>query len=459
MTDPARTPPLPTQDDDPAWAATRAQAVAATQILEDRDESEPGAQKDIGRDVGNGQRELFISCGPAEALLQQFEVLQPDFVAIHDLGCAVSRRLVASIAAASQRPAQTLTIRRQGYGTALAKLEFVEWASPGSRVIRLYTTEIEAEPAARRQIAQALLAHSRLGVLIVGDLKAQAIDAALEPIRQAMQAREWPNRELLMLPLGSSSVIAEQAHRLSRDGGIAVRSTPQVTRQAAVWSYLSDTWNRWRQQQGTAGLALPMLPAATAPTPAPTASRAAAGPADVPWRATPSAPPPVAAPTLPAAIGAPPVLSPPPATPPAPAAPLRMQAMPPVPRGGPRVHSLADQLIDYVSRLLKLNGMRCVCIFDRDSGEPQAHAGALFSASAMAAQGHAWMRACLTVGHGLAMPLEGPEAALTLGAHHLVLRPLPKHSNLLLLAVLDKEIANLTLARLQIQRLDEDFSI
>ena len=46
------------------------------------------------------------------------------------------------------------------------------------------------------------------------------------------------------------------------------------------------------------------------------------------------------------------------------------------------------------------------------------------------------------------------DAAMTLDTHHLLLRAVPGHAGLLLHAVLDKATSNLTLARLQLGRLD-----
>ena len=60
---------------------------------------------------------------------------------------------------------------------------------------------------------------------------------------------------------------------------------------------------------------------------------------------------------------------------------------------------------------------------------------------------------CRAMGLGHAIP----DAAITLGAHHLLLRAVPKHPGLALHAVLDKTHANLTLARLQVQRMDAIF--
>jgi hypothetical protein len=57
-------------------------------------------------------------------------------------------------------------------------------------------------------------------------------------------------------------------------------------------------------------------------------------------------------------------------------------------------------------------------------------------------------------GDALGIGVGTPELALTLDAHHLLLRAVPAHPQRMLIAVLDRQLANLTLARMQIQRLD-----
>jgi hypothetical protein len=458
--------------EDGGWEATRAQAAPATQILAEAQDDAADGLKDIGRQVGNDEYELFVSCGPAQALLQQFDVLRPEFIALHDVGCAVSRRLLAGVAQAGQRPLQKLTIRRQGYGNALARLEFVEWSSPGLRPIRLYSTEVDADTTARHAIALALLAHSRLGMVIVGDLPSHAIATALEPLSAAMREQAWPNRELLMLPLTSASVLSAQAARIVQGTGVNVRTTPQVSRPADAWSYLSGAWNRLREQLGDAGGGLPPLPSVQQPAP----PQAATPPATATLAVAPAKPP-AREPTKEAAVQPLAKEPPPAATSPGlgPTVPhaepvvvpefgnfpprLPMQPMPKLPRDGPREQTLDELLTDYVGRLLKLNGMLAVCVFERKTATARAHGGRGYAPESMAAQGQALVQASLLFGRGLSMPLAGPETALTLAAHHVVLHPLPRHPELMLLAVLDKGAANLTLARLQIQRLDEDFSI
>ena len=414
---PSRAPSAPE-----AWQATRAQTSLATQFLTDQDDYLAPEKGDIGRQTGTNERELFVSCAPAEALQQQFEHLHPEFIAIHDIATNSSRKLLVGIAAASGRVMQKLTIRRQGYGTPLATLEFIELPTADGSLLRVYSTEVDADTTARHGLARMLLGFSRLGVVMVGDLPAHAIASALKPLQEAMLAGPWPNRQMLLLPLASASTLVSQGMALSRETGVSVRTTPQVARPADAWGFINGTWNRLREQSQPDGRAIPALVSAVA------APVAAAAPA------TPPTPRP-ASPTL------------------------KMRPMPAVPAAGkraaaPEPESVLDR---YVQQLIELGGMVSCCIFDVSTGREVTHAGASPGAADLAAHGTELLAAIGATSRKLGLGHTLPEAAITLGAHHLLIRAVPRHPGLALHAVLDKAQANLTLARLQVLRLDSVF--
>jgi hypothetical protein len=406
--------PTPQQE----WQATRAQTVLATQLLRDRDDDDDAPLRDIGRRIDAGQRELFVSCGPAEALLQQLELLQPEFIALHDVGASASRRLVAGVATALGVPLQKLVIRRHGSGVVLATLEFVELPVDGRRPLRLYSTQVEADTQQRHALARLLLAHSRLAALIVGDLPAHALTTALQPLADAIATGPWLNRQLLMMPLASASSLPAQATALGR-GGVTVRITPQVARPNDAWNYLVSSWQRLIEQLPDAGLpALDSMAAAR--------EAAAAAPAG----AVPVAPP----------------------------APLPMRPMPPIrpaaaaPAPAPGTDALLQR---YVDALIDIKGMISACVFEPATQRSLSHAGARPGPAMLAAQGTALSTAMLDASRALGFGTTPAEAAITLGGHHLLLRPLPGRPTQVLHLVLDKSAANLTLARLHVLRQDE----
>lgn len=420
---PSRAPAAPE-----AWQATRAQTSLATQFLTDEDDYLAPEKSDIGRQTGTNERELFVSCAPAEALQQQFEHLHPEFIAIHDIATASSRKLLAGIAAASGRAMQKLTIRRQGYGTPLATLEFIELPTADGSALRVYSTEVDADTTARHGIARMLLGFSRLGVVMVGDLPAHAIASAIKPLQEAMLAGPWPNRQMLLLPLASASTLVSQGMALSRETGVSVRTTPQVARPADAWGFINGTWNRLREQSQPDGRAIPALVSAAA---APAArATATTGPAAAATPARPAAAPP-----------------------------LTMRPMPTVPAAGARAAAAEPESVleRYVQQLIELGGMVSCCIFDVATGREITHAGASPGAADLATHGTELLAAIGATSRKLGLGHTLPEAAITLGSHHLLIRAVPRHPGLALHAVLDKAQANLTLARLQVLRLDSVF--
>jgi hypothetical protein len=421
------------EQDEESWEATRAQTGMATQIMRDRDDAQAIALRNVGRQVGESQWELFVVIDPAEALQQQFDVLKPDYIALHDIGTLSSRRMLAGLAVASGRPVHQLHIRRQGLGMPLARLEFVELPiDAGQPPVRLYTTEVDADTQQRRRLARLLLAHSRLAVVIVGDLPPHALATALLPLHDAIKEGPWANRELLMLPLAGASALAGQASHLAIGTAVQVRTTPQVTRPAEAWNYLRGSWNKMRAQLRDKAIALPEVHDPVAPPPAGNATTPGA-----PMRGDASALLQSATPASPARLQ------------------LPMQPMPAVRAAGTSAAAPVDPaLATYIRKSGELKGMISCCVFELATQRTIGHAGTRPGPAALASQGATLMATMAEAAHALNLGDAAPDAAITLGNHHQLLRAVPGRPGLALHAVLDRGLTNLTLVRLQMQRLD-----
>jgi hypothetical protein len=390
----------------------------ATQVVGDTDTYLGNAPSDVGRRIADDQLELFVVCPAAEAMQQQFAQLAPDFIAIHDIGTNSSARLLAAVATASTRKLQKLVIRRQGYGVALATLQFVELPLRAGRNLRVYTTQVDADTQTRHHLAQVLLAHSRLAVVMVGELPSHALNSSLQPLREAIAVGPWPNRQMLMVPLASSATLPSQAATLAGDSGVMVRTTPQVARPAEAWSFISGAWNRLNST----------APATPPPRPAPVAVRPA----------MPEAAPPSSAASH--ASTQPLELNPMPITGLPPPAPLN-----------------ADSVLwaDYVKRCLAIKGAIECSVFDIDLQRSLAHTGTQRMADRLAAKGamlHAMLSDSASV---LGLEAASPDAAITLDAHYLLLRPMPGRPRIALHLVIDRSQGNIGLARAQLHQIDQ----
>lgn len=402
------------------WESTRAQTALATQVMNREELERSAAQQDIGRAVDEHVRELFVSCAPGEALQQQFEHLRPEFIAVHDLGTRSSRQLLRGIAAACSRPMHKLMLRRQGQGTPLAAIDYVDVPIAAQQVLRLYSTDVADtnDAATAHGVARTLLAFSQLGVMMVGSLPAATLNTTLRPWHEEVIRSPWHNRQLLLLPLTNNATLVTQGQEMVRGTAITLRTTPVVTRPADAWNFINGTWNRMR---GT------VAPApARSPTVAPAPARA-----------------PAVQDTLPMGIDS------------TAFAPTNMLPLRPMPDVSAKPEPLHDEVLDvYVHQICELNGVVGCCVFDIGSGLPVASSGSGAPPAELARHGRTLLTAMGSSSRALGLGHTLPDAAITLGSHHLLLRSVDKHSGMALITVLDRTNANLTLARLQIERLD-----
>ena len=393
----------------------------ATQIVGDADLYLGNASTEIGRRIADDQLEMFVVCQPAEAMLQQFAQLKPDFIAIHDIGTASSARLLAAVASASSRKLQKLVIRRQGYGVALATLQFVELPLQAGRSLRIYTTQIDGDTQTRQQLAQVLLAHSRLAVVMVGELPPHALGSSLQPLRDAIACGPWPNRQILMVPLGSAATLPSQAATLGASSGVVVRTTPQVARPTDAWSFISGAWNRLNSAPAETPAVRPQVPASGA--------RSTDNPA--------TAVPPTASVVR--------------------TKPLPLNPMPSADTQAalPQSASSATLWGEYVKRCATIKGVLECCVFDIDLQRSLAHSGTQRTADRLAAKGsmlHALMSDSAEV---LGLGPASPDAAITLENHYLLLRPMPGRPRIALHMVIDRSHGNIGLARAQLHQIDQ----
>ncbi len=426
------------RNDEEVWEATRQQSSIATQVMRDKDDYLSQAGRTVGRQVGQSQWELFVVSDPTEALQQQFDLLHPEFIALHDIGTQSSRRMLAGLAVATGRPVHQLHIRRQGLGMPLARLEFVELPVAADQPpLRLYTTEIDADTQQRRRLAHLLLGYSRLGVVIVGDLPPHALATSLLPLHDAIKAGPWPNLELLMLPLAGASALASQAANLAIGTMLQVRTTPQVTRPAEAWNYLRGSWSKLRAELRDKAIHVPdildpVAPPATAPAVAHPTASAIAGSGSSATSLLES----TTTPLRPAR------------------SPLPMQPMPAVTAASAASANLDPALTTYIRKCGELKGMISCCVFELASQRTIGHAGGRPGPAALASQGATLMASMAEAAHALNLGEAAPDAAITLGSHHQLLRAVPGRRGLALHGVLDRALTNLTLVRLQLQRLD-----
>jgi hypothetical protein len=396
-----------------------------TQLVTDRDAYLGQGRNDVGRRIADDQVELFVTTDPAAALQSEFALHAPDFIALHDVGTSASLRLLASLAGAAGARVQRLSVRKQGQGVALAVIQFVEVPLANGTPVRVYSTDINADGPARAEMSRVLLGHSRLGVLMFGELPPHALVAQLTPLRMALLRGPWPNRDLLLVPLGFSTALAAQGAQLAHQSDVAVHITPQAAKPKHVWTFIGGAWNRLHGTP-TGERALPTEMTRAVPKPRVPAPEAVTEPMPLETATKPAAPARAQAPMAPM---------------------LQTQPMPmPVPG--------ATSWQTYVDRCALIKGTLSACVFDTHSMQVMASAGGPPAADRLAQQGAALLSAMNDASRALGLGPARPEASITTTGHHLLLRPVPGHPGVALHLVLQASASNLVLARMQLERLE-----
>jgi hypothetical protein len=410
--------------DDSPWQDTRRMpardelAAPATQIVADRDAYLGQDRHDVGRRISDDQVELFVSGDAAASLQREFEQHTPTFITVHDVGTSASLRLLSSLAGAASARVQRLMVRRQGHGVALAVLQFVEVPLGDGTPVRLYSTDINTDGSTRQALARVLLGWSRLGVLLVGELPAPTLASALTPLHEAIVRGPWPNRELLLVPLGRNGALAAQGPQLAAGTPVSAQVTPQAVKPRQIWNYIGTTWNRLNVKGGSARTVQTELDRAVPRPP-------------VPWSEATTEPMPLAAADAPAPTRAPAAPKP------------RAMPMP----GRTRWQS-------YVERCAAIKGAVASCAFDMPSMQPLAACGGPPAADRLAQQGTALLAAAADAARALGLGAGSQDLSLSTANHHLLLRAVPGHPGVALHLVLLASIGNPTLARMQLERIE-----
>lgn len=357
-------------------------------------------RSDIGRAVGNHTRELFVACEPGEALQQQFEHLRPSYIAVHDLACLASRHLLHAVAAAAGQPVQRLVIRRQGFGTTLAVLDYVDCPSEDQGHVRLYATDAdEADTAVRHSLSRVLLCRAALAVVMVGDIPVHALSEQLQPLRQAVFSSDWECRHLVFMPLvaGPVAALTTLARALGAGTGIHTQVGSVATRPADAWSLLSAAWNQQQAELGQPGMVTRL---------------------------------PQAAPGHDA-----------------------LRPMPPTParQTPPRAQDALQRLVEEVAQQ---PGVQACCLFDLASSKVRAFAGQVQSATDLARRGTLLLTAANTSRKHLGLPEPAEELLVKGGEFSLGLRRLHALPGLVLHVVYRPAQANWAQLRPRIMAMD-----
>jgi hypothetical protein len=370
----------------------------STEILETSPAQQFNEGRDLGKRVSERVRELFVVCDPAEALRQHFEMGVPPFMVLHDIGCEAATAFLAGLIKLTGWGDQQLIIRRQGLGTTLTTLRYVD--SPiQSGAVRIYLCDAQTDPAIRRQLSAAATGN----VLVCKGVPGHDVGLGLVHVREALLqgAVKGHRPSLFVLAQGHDVALEQGLLALQHERALEVElgtATPSVSDQ---WGLLAVYWNRVAPMAAR-GLSVSLV------------DRIKLSLFDVPKPQVPQTVP-VARSVVAPSVQVAPLVQPLPAVVPSP------PPMPPAPAQAVVAPAPLD-MGQYVEALVKCTGASSACLFKLATREVVAHSRAA-DGVAMAEQGFALLGSVGRVGTGLGLGRSVRDVQLILGDVQVVVRP------------------------------------
>jgi len=410
-----------TQVDSKGFAATAIMETTATEV------------NDRGQIIDRHLSDLVVTGSPAQAIREHFAATRADLdtassmITLLDPVGVWASSVVKALSDAGGRPIERLHLREKATLRTLAMIERTTLVRRQEDTLRIFHADVRAPGPENAEIPVALMERSQMTAVIIGPMQPHAIDALLSSLRHATSLPTWRCPHLLFQLPPNAAWINNKVEAIVWPERLHVHLVSEpMTGASSVWNAMLSIWNEAKLQPG-------WDPAAVSPM---------LGISDFPIKVgeiggfggIALAPPATAAAAVTASVA---------------------------PAQVPRNVLDAARGRQALSSLLKLDGLLGCALVDAASGLVLAHemrddqALDMELAAASCAQVLSRHRDAAKQ-MGLVDPIE--EVITTAGARHVLIRALQRHTDLVLVALLEKHRTNLALARFQLLEVERSLS-
>lgn len=388
---------------------------AATAILESV-ATEVNAR---GQMVDRHSHDLLVSGSPAQAIREHFADTRADLetatslITLLDPAGVWAAAVIKALSDAGGRPIERLHLREHTTLRTLATIERTTLVRRHEETLRIYHADVRAPGSENAEIPVALMERSQMSTVIIGPLQPHAIDALLAALLHAAMLPTWRCPNLLFMLPPNAVWIGNKIGAIAWPGRLHVHVLSEsMTGASSVWNAMLGMWNQVKSQPGwdadgdVAPLAAEALPIRAAPlaalAPEPTGPAAGRRSALDPSRAR-----------------------------------IALAAMAPI-----------EGLLGYA-------------VVDSHTGlvlARETHAESQVDMDLVAAASAQVLRAHRLAARNMGMPGPVDEVMTSAGDRQQVMRCLTHFPDLFLVALLDRQRANLALARLQLMEAERSLA-
>ncbi|MEP7057190.1 MAG: hypothetical protein ABI809_05405 [Caldimonas sp.] len=237
---------------DAVFAATAIMETVATEV------------NDRGQMVDRHSRDLVVSGSPAQAIRDHFASTRADLdtatsmITVLDPVGVWASAVIKALSDAGGQPIERLHLREKTTLRTLAMIERTTLVRRHEDTLRICHADVRAPGPDNAEIPIALMERSQMTAVIVGPMQPHSIDALLQSLLQATTLPTWRCPNLLFMLPPSALWIATKVGAVAWPSRLNVHVLNEsMTGASSVWNAMLGMWNRVKSQPGWDPVAAP----------------------------------------------------------------------------------------------------------------------------------------------------------------------------------------------------------
>ncbi|HEV7914022.1 MAG TPA: hypothetical protein VGP22_09660 [Albitalea sp.] len=241
--DPSKKPRTETEAPDQGFAATAILESMATEV------------NDRGQMVDRHQHDLVVSGSPAQAIRDHFATTRADLetasrlITLLDPVGIWASAVIKALSDAGGRPIERLHLREQTTLRTLATIERTTLVRRHEDTLKIYHADVRAPGRDNAEIPVALMERSHMTTVIIGPMQPHAIDAMLVSLLEATSLPTWRCPNLLFMVPPNAVWIANKISAVGWSPRLHVHVLNEsMTSASSVWNAMLGMWNHVKTQ-------------------------------------------------------------------------------------------------------------------------------------------------------------------------------------------------------------------
>ncbi len=212
-----------------------------------------------GQMVDRHSHDLVVTGSPAQAIREHFADTRADLetatslITLLDPSGVWASAVIKALSDAGGRPIERLHLREHNTLRTLATIERTTLVRRHEDTLRIYHADVRAPGSENAEIPIALMERSQMTTVIIGPLQPHTIDALLATLHTSAMLPTWRCPNLLFMLPPNAVWIANKVGAIAWPARLHVHVLSEsMSGASSVWNAMLGMWNQVKTQPGWA---------------------------------------------------------------------------------------------------------------------------------------------------------------------------------------------------------------